>query len=71
MYEGDSKFYKQSHLHNKYLLLDRIVYASFHKRVEAEIYRNRCKVFNLIPQYSLPSMVRLIREINLQQNQTK
>ena len=71
IYKSDSKFYKQSHLHNKYLLLDGIVHASFHERVEAEVQRNWCKVFDLIPQYSLSSMMRLTREINLQQNLTK
>ena len=37
IYKDSSKFYKQSCLHNKYLLLNRIVYASFHERVEVEV----------------------------------
>ena len=71
IHKGGSKFYKQSRLHNKYLLLDGIVHASFHERIEAEVQRNRYKVFDLIPQYSLTCTVRLPREINPQPNLTK
>jgi len=51
--------------------LESVVHASFHERIEAEVQRNRCKVFNLIPQCSLTCTVRLPREINPQPNLTK
>ena len=40
IYKGDSKFYEQSHLYNKYLLMNGIVYTDFQERVEVEVQRN-------------------------------
>ena len=51
--------------------MNSVIQANFQERVEVEVQRNWCKVFDLIPQYSLPSTVRLTREINLQQSLTK
>ena len=51
--------------------MESVVHASFHERIEVEVQRNRCKVFNLIPQCSLTCTVRLQREINPQPNLTK
>ena len=40
IYKGDSKFYEQSYLYNKYLLINGIVYVNFQERVEVEVQRN-------------------------------
>ena len=48
--------YKQNRLSNKYLLTNDVVNAIFRDRVEVEIHRDCCKVFNIIPpvQVSIP-----------------
>ena len=51
--------------------MNSVVHANFQERVEVEIQRNWCKVFDLILQYSLTSTITLTREINLLQNLTK
>ena len=55
---GQPKVYKQTRLSNKYLLTNDIVNTIFKDSVEVEVYRDCCKVFDLIPQVQVSSPTR-------------
>ena len=52
------KVYKQTRLSNKYLLTNNIVNAIYKDYVEVEVYRDHCKVFDLIPPVQVSSPTR-------------
>ena len=55
---GQLKVYKQTRLHNKYLLTNDVVNTIFKDSIEVEVHRDCCKVFDLIPLVQVSSPTR-------------
>ena len=58
IYEGQPKVYKWTWLHNRYLLTTAIENVAHKDRVEVELQKNRCKVFDACPLIQIGKPIR-------------